>query len=53
MEPGHERGVMEPKLLYEAPFTDFDRNAVDGVFEKADVVRLIEILRELEPQLAA
>ena len=26
------RGVMDPKLLYEAPFTDFDRNGVEGVF---------------------
>jgi hypothetical protein len=48
-----ERGVMDPKLLYEAPFTDFDRNGVEGVFEKADVVRLVEILRGIEPRFAA
>jgi type I restriction enzyme, R subunit len=48
-----ERGVMDPKLLYEAPFTDFDRNGVEGVFEKADVVRLVQILREIEPRFAA
>jgi type I restriction enzyme, R subunit len=47
------RGVMDPKLLYEAPFTDFNRNGVEGVFEKADVVRLVQILREIEPRLAA
>jgi type I restriction enzyme R subunit len=47
------RGVMDPKLLYEAPFTDFDRNGVEGVFEKADVVRLVQILREIEPRFAA
>ena len=47
------RGVMDPKLLYEAPFTDFDRNGVEGVFEKADVVRLVQILRDIEPRLAA
>jgi type I restriction enzyme, R subunit len=28
------RGVMDPKLLYEAPFTDFDRNGVEGVFQQ-------------------
>jgi len=52
---GHltDRGVMDPKLLYEAPFTDFDRNGVEGVFEPADVVRLVEILRGIEPRLAA
>jgi len=47
------RGVMDPKLLYETPFTDFDRNGVEGVFEKSDVVRLVEILRGIEPRLAA
>jgi type I restriction enzyme R subunit len=47
------RGVMDPKLLYEAPFTDFDRNGVEGVFEQADVVRLVQILREIEPRSAA
>jgi type I restriction enzyme R subunit len=47
------RGVMDPKLLYEAPFTDFDRNGVEGVFEQADVVRLVQILREIEPGFAA
>jgi type I restriction enzyme, R subunit len=47
------RGVMDPKLLYEAPFTDFDRNGVEGVFKQADVVRLVQILREIEPRLAA
>jgi type I restriction enzyme, R subunit len=47
------RGVMDPKLLYEAPFTDFDRNGVEGVFEQSDVVRLVKILREIDPKVAA
>ena len=47
------RGVMEPKLLYESPFTDFDSNGVAGVFEHADVVRIIQVLREIEPLSAA
>jgi type I restriction enzyme R subunit len=47
------RSVMDPKLLYEAPFTDFDHNGVEGVFEKADVVRLVQILRDIEPRSAA
>src|SRR5258708_9323886 len=46
------RGVMDPKLLYEAPFTDFDRNGVEAVFEQADVVRLVPILPEVEPKFA-
>src|SRR5262249_27372947 len=47
------RGVMDPKLLYEAPFTDFDTHGVEGVFGPSDVIRLVQILRELEPKLAA
>ena len=47
------RGVMDPKLLYESPFTDFDSNGVAGVFEHADVARLIEVLREIEARSAA
>jgi len=48
-----ERGLMDPKLLYESPFTDFDSNGVEGVFDNADVVRLVEILGTLEPRYAA
>ena len=48
-----ERGVMDPKLLYETPFTDFDSKGVDGVFEHADVLRLVGILRDIEPRTAA
>lgn len=47
------RGVMDPALLYETPFTDFDSNGVEGVFETADVVRLVEILRDVEKRSAA
>jgi type I site-specific restriction endonuclease len=47
------RGVMDPRLLYEAPFTDFDSKGVEGVFEHADVVRLVDILRGIEPRPAA
>lgn len=29
----HARGVVDPALLYETPFTDFDSNGVEGLFE--------------------
>jgi type I restriction enzyme R subunit len=44
---------MDPRLLYESPFTDSGRNGVEGVFEQSDVVRLVQILREIEPKFAA
>jgi type I restriction enzyme R subunit len=47
------RGVMDPKLLYEAPFTDFDTNGVEGIFDHSDVVQLVQILRDVEPKFAA
>jgi type I restriction enzyme, R subunit len=47
------RGVMDPKLLYEAPFTDFNTNGVEGMFEHSDVVQLVQILRDIEPKYAA
>jgi type I restriction enzyme, R subunit len=47
------RGVMDPKLFYESPFTDFDRNGVEGVFMPADVDRIVNVLRQVEPRIAA
>lgn len=48
-----ERGVMDPRLLYESPFTDFDVMGIEGVFENADVVELIGILEEVRRRAAA
>lgn len=48
-----ERGVMEPKLLYESPFTDVNDLGVEGVFESAQVLQLIGILEETRDRAAA
>ena len=47
------RGVMDPSLLYESPFTDFDSKGVEGVFRPEDVVSLVQVLRSIEPRKAA
>jgi type I restriction enzyme, R subunit len=47
-----ERGVMDPKLLYETPYIDFDSNGVEGVFGSADAARLVQTLREVESNAA-
>jgi len=47
------RGVMDPKLLYESPFTDFHSNGVEGMFKPADVDRILQVLRHIEPRTAA
>ena len=47
-----DRGQMEPRLLYESPFTDFDPMGVAGVFG-GDAVALIEILDDVRRRAAA
>jgi type I restriction enzyme R subunit len=39
-----EHGVMEPARLYESPYTDFNPQGVDGVFDTKQVDQLISIL---------
>lgn len=48
-----DRGVMEPRLLYESPFTDFDPLGVEGVFPAADVPKVIAILDQIRRSAAA
>jgi type I restriction enzyme R subunit len=47
------RGVMDPRLLYESPFTDLDPLGVAGVFGEGEVVQLIQILRDVTGRAAA
>lgn len=47
------RGVMDPALLYESPFTDRDPLGVAGVFTDADVVKLVRILEDVNKRAAA
>lgn len=48
-----ERGVMDPRLLYELPLTDLDPLGVAGVFKEGEVVELIQILRDVQGRAAA
>jgi type I restriction enzyme R subunit len=47
------RGVMDPRVLYESPFTDLDPLGVAGVFGEGEVVELIRILRDVQGRAAA
>ncbi len=44
---------MDPRLLYESPFTDIDPLGVAGVFGQGEVVQLIQILEEVRGRAAA
>lgn len=48
-----ERGIMEPRLLYESPFTDMDDMGIEGFFPQDQVVTLIGILEEVKNRAAA
>jgi type I restriction enzyme, R subunit len=48
-----ERGAMDPRRLYESPFTDFDDQGVSGVFAQADVLKIVQVLNEVRGRAAA
>jgi type I restriction enzyme R subunit len=48
-----EQGVMEPDRLYESPFTDRHPQGVDGLFAEAEVIELIDILKDVRKRAAA
>ncbi len=47
------RGVVDPQLLYESPFTDVDPMGVSGVFSDADATRIVDILTTVRKNAAA
>jgi type I restriction enzyme R subunit len=48
-----ERGAMEPKLLYESPFTDFNPSGIAGLFDDRQVTKVIHILDDVNRRAAA
>lgn len=48
-----ERGVMDPRRLYESPFTDFDDQGVNGVFELGDVKEIVKLINDVRARAAA
>jgi type I restriction enzyme R subunit len=48
-----DRGAMDPRLLYESPFTDLDPMGVAGLFTSQEVTELIGILDQVRYRAAA
>jgi type I restriction enzyme R subunit len=48
-----ERCVMDPRRLYESPFTDFDDQGVTGVFSVDDAKMLVTLLQDVQRRAAA
>ena len=47
------RGAMDPRLLYQSPFTDLDPLGVAGIFNETEVSRLVGILQDVTEKAAA
>ncbi|MDP2619161.1 MAG: DEAD/DEAH box helicase family protein [Hyphomicrobiales bacterium] len=48
-----ERGVIDPRRLYESPFTDFDDQGVSGLFPPAEVKELVQLLDKVRNRAVA
>ena len=48
-----ERGSVDPRRLYESPFTDLDDQGVSGLFPQADVQRIVRALEDVRKRAAA
>ena len=47
-----ERGVMEPAMLYQSPFTDLTPRGPEGLFSSGQVDQLVAVLREIRERAA-
>lgn len=49
-----EQGAMDPRRLYESPFTDFDDQGINGVFPaEGDVLQIVRVLKDVQERAAA
>jgi type I restriction enzyme, R subunit len=48
-----EHGSMDPRRLYESPYTDFSPRGVEGVFTSAEVDQLMSVLEEVRKRATA
>ncbi len=46
-------GVMDPRRLYESPFTDLDDQGVSGLFRQADIHSIVQVLAVVRDRAAA
>ncbi len=48
-----EKGEMDPALLYESPFTDFDPMGIAGIFDSVAASAVVAVLEEVRERAAA
>jgi type I restriction enzyme, R subunit len=42
-----EKGIIDPKILYESPYTDMNDMGISGIFEQDDVFQIIHLLKSV------
>jgi type I restriction enzyme R subunit len=48
-----QNGVMDPSLLYEAPFTDYSTKGLDGLFQDSEAQGIVSILNSIHEAAVA
>lgn len=48
-----KNGVMEPELLYQPPYTNYDSNGLSGIFSDTEATRIVGILESIKQNAAA
>jgi len=48
-----KNGVMEPEMLFNSPYTNFNPNGVIGIFSDGDAEKIVKILGEVRANAAA
>jgi type I restriction enzyme R subunit len=42
-----EKGIIDPKILYESPYTDMSDMGINGIFEQDDVFHIVHLLKSV------
>jgi len=48
-----QNGIMDPSLLYEAPFTDYSSKGLDGLFQDSEAQGIVSILNSIHEAAVA
>jgi type I restriction enzyme R subunit len=48
-----ENGVMDPAILFEAPYTDYDPNGLGGIFHDGEAGKIVNILKLIKQNAIA
>ena len=41
------KGIIDPAMLFEAPFTDINSNGIMGIFDQATSTKIVELIEQI------